>query len=134
MRAAQDSLFSPDRVPWCGVTDDRSPPISGGSEGISSSRIQNPTTLDRTLTGNQYDVVFLDLEMPNLNGYQVLEKIQAHANYSAVPVVAYTVHLNEIYTAKEVGFHSFIGKPLDADRFPSQIKRILGGSPVWEMS
>lgn len=103
-------------------------------EGISSSRVQNPTSVDRTLSADQYDVIFLDLEMPNLNGYQVLEKIQTNTRYAGVPVVAYTVHLNEIHTAKEVGFHSFIGKPLDADRFPSQIKRILDGSPVWEMS
>jgi CheY-like chemotaxis protein len=102
-------------------------------EGISSSRVQNPTTLDRTLTGDQYDVVFLDLEMPNLNGYQVLEKIQANANYSGIPVVAYTVHLNEIHTAKEVGFHSFIGKPLNVERFSDQLQRILKGIPVWEV-
>jgi two-component system cell cycle response regulator DivK len=36
--------------------------------------------------------------------------------------------------ARASGFDGFLGKPLDADRFPDQIRRILAGEPVWEMS
>jgi len=34
--------------------------------------------------------------------------------------------------AKLAGFDGFIGKPLDPDRFPEQISRLLSGQPVWE--
>jgi CheY-like chemotaxis protein len=78
------------------------------------------------------DVVFLDLEMPGANGYQVLEKLRADPRFQSVPVVAYTVHVSEISVAHEQGFHSFLGKPLDADRFPDQLARILSGESVWE--
>jgi two-component system cell cycle response regulator DivK len=36
--------------------------------------------------------------------------------------------------AKNSGFDGFLGKPLDPDKFPDQIRRILNGEPVWEYS
>jgi len=36
--------------------------------------------------------------------------------------------------ARESGFDGFLGKPLDPDRFPDQIRRILSGDKVWEYS
>ncbi|NIP28430.1 MAG: response regulator, partial [Phycisphaerae bacterium] len=35
--------------------------------------------------------------------------------------------------AREAGFDGFLSKPLDADEFPAQIRRILEGESVWEM-
>ena len=43
----------------------------------------------------------------------------------------YTVHVSEIGVARDLGFHSFLGKPLDVDKFPEQLKRILNDEPVW---
>jgi len=36
--------------------------------------------------------------------------------------------------ARDAGFDGFLGKPLDPDRFPEQIRRVLAGEAVWEMS
>ncbi len=35
--------------------------------------------------------------------------------------------------ARLAQFDGFIGKPLNPDRFPDQIRRILAGDPVWEI-
>jgi two-component system cell cycle response regulator DivK len=35
--------------------------------------------------------------------------------------------------ARNAGFDGFIGKPLDPDRFPNQIRRILQGESIWEL-
>jgi two-component system cell cycle response regulator DivK len=35
--------------------------------------------------------------------------------------------------ARGAGFDGFLGKPLDPDLFPEQIRRILSGESVWEM-
>jgi two-component system cell cycle response regulator DivK len=70
--------------------------------------------------------------MPGLNGYDVLAQLRTDMLFQTVPVVAYTVHVSEINAAHEKGFDSFIGKPLDPDRFPDQLARILRGEPVWE--
>ena len=102
-------------------------------QGISNTPVGNPKHLDNILeTEEKIDIVFLDLEMPGLNGYEVLEKLKSDERFQGVPVVAYTVHANEMNRAHQLGFHSFLGKPIDADRFPGQLERILRGESVWE--
>jgi CheY-like chemotaxis protein len=80
------------------------------------------------------DVVFLDLEMPDIDGYAVLEILKSDNRFDTVPIVAHTVHFGEINNAQHVGFHSFLGKPLNIDRFPDQLARILIGEHVWALS
>jgi two-component system cell cycle response regulator DivK len=50
----------------------------------------------------------------------------------SVLFIAYTVHVSEISLAHKHGFDGFIGKPLDSERFPNQLARILSGEHVWE--
>lgn len=103
------------------------------AEDIQATVVQNLENLEDILnTLDRIDVVFLDLEMPEADGYEILTFLTETVRISA-PIVAYTVHVSEINTARKLGFHSFIGKPLQADRFPSQITRILNGEPVWEI-
>jgi CheY-like chemotaxis protein len=104
-------------------------------EGLSSTKIQDTVYLGDTLgTLEQVDVVFLDLEMPGLNGYAVYDHLREDPRFEDVPVVVCSVHVSEINNVRDRGFHSFIGKPLNADLFPEQLARILRGEGVWEAS
>lgn len=101
-------------------------------EDISYTAVADPTTLESVLdTIGKVDIVFLDLEMPKLDGYEVLGILKQHLKPS-VPIVACTVHTSEINNTRRQGFYSFIAKPLDLDRFSDQLHRILNGTPVWE--
>lgn len=101
-------------------------------QSITSTHVNDPINLDEALSHEtQVDVIFLDLEMPHLNGYEVLDKLKLDARLEGVPVVACTVHTSEINTARQLGFHSFLAKPLNVDRFPDQLARILKGERVW---
>ena len=101
-------------------------------ENVSYTQLQDPLKIDGVLDQlQQLDVVFLDLEMPGLNGYQVLERFQSDPLFDGIPIVAYTVHVSEVNVARDLGFHSFLGKPLDVDVFPNQLARILQGERIW---
>jgi CheY-like chemotaxis protein len=101
-------------------------------EDVTYTIVQNPTTVDNVVNQiPKVNVVFLDLEMPNVDGFTVFEKLKSHPRVQNVPIVAYTVHVSEINVARQLGFHSFLGKPLDADIFPDQLARILRGEKVW---
>jgi CheY-like chemotaxis protein len=78
-------------------------------------------------------VVFLDLEMPNSTGYQVLEAIQSEPDLADIPVVAYTSHISEMSNARKAGFHSFLGKPLRGKVFADLLGKILDNQPVWDV-
>lgn len=102
-------------------------------EGVRYTQVQKSREVAGLLSQlDPVDVVFLDLEMPDVNGYQLLQTLKANPRFQSVPVIAYTVHVSEITVTQELGFNGFIAKPLDADRFPAQLQRILSGQPVWE--
>lgn len=101
-------------------------------EDLEYVAIQNPRQINDIIAQDaKFDIVFLDLEMPHINGYEMLEILKGDARFENVPIVAYTVHVSEIGVAREMGFHSFLGKPLDADLFPQQLQRILNGEHIW---
>jgi two-component system cell cycle response regulator DivK len=80
------------------------------------------------------DIIFLDINLPNTTGYEILEKIRANAKLKDVLVIAVTAQDAdiEIPKCKEAGFDGYIGKPISRMRFPRQLKRILDGESVWE--
>ena len=81
------------------------------------------------------DLILLDIRLPYEDGYSALKKIRESETLKSIPVIAVTAEADQaqINKAKESGFDGFIGKPLDIDRFPEQIKRILAGESVWEL-
>jgi len=99
-------------------------------EGVEYTSLHDPNQVGGVMN-NRYDVVFLDLEMPDINGYEVLEQLKASTQFAKVPIVAYTVHVSEINAARNRGFDSFLGKPLDVDLFPAQLQKILNGQQIW---
>jgi CheY-like chemotaxis protein len=102
-------------------------------EGFSHTDIPDSMLVEATLqTVSQVDIVFLDLEMEGFNGYDVLRILKSDVRFQPVPVCAYTVHVSEINAAYEAGFDSFLAKPLDSERFPDQLARMLNGEQVWE--
>ncbi|MBE2269716.1 MAG: response regulator [Anaerolinea sp.] len=82
---------------------------------------------------DQVDVIFLDIEFPIGDGFAVLDLLRTLPRLNGTPIVAYSVHISEIDRARAAGFDGFLGKPLQAQLFPGQLRRILGGRPVWEV-
>jgi two-component system cell cycle response regulator DivK len=104
------------------------------SQGVEAVAVSSPRHIDEAIASvDAVDVVFLDLEIPNYNGFAVLQDLKKDSRLKAAPIVAYTVHTSEIDTARKAGFNSFLGKPLSVQRFPDQLARILNGEGVWEI-
>lgn len=81
------------------------------------------------------DLILMDIRLPYEDGYQALHKLREHEDLRQIPVVAVTAYASEdqMRRAREAGFDGFIGKPLDPDRFPEQVRQMLDGEPVWEI-
>jgi two-component system cell cycle response regulator DivK len=80
------------------------------------------------------DIIFLDINLPNTTGYEIIKKLRAHDRYKDITIVAVTAQDadTEIPKCKEAGFNAYVGKPISRMRFPKQLKRILDGESVWE--
>jgi two-component system, cell cycle response regulator DivK len=82
---------------------------------------------------HRLDLILLDIQLPGEDGYATLARIRASAKLRNVKVVALTANVlpQDEARAHAAGFDGFIGKPVDFDRFPEQIRALLSGEPVW---
>jgi len=82
------------------------------------------------------DLILMDIRLPYEDGYGALKKIRSSPSLRDTLVIAVTAEASQdqLNKARESGFDGFLGKPLDPDRFPEQIRRILTNESVWEMS
>ncbi len=81
------------------------------------------------------DLILMDIRLPYEDGYEALQKIRESQTLKDTLVVAVTAEasVKQLNRARAANFDGFIGKPLDPDRFPDQIRRILNREDVWEL-
>ncbi len=81
------------------------------------------------------DLVLMDIRLPYQDGFGAGIRLRESPRFRSVPIVAVTAESSrdQMDKARAAGFNGFIGKPLDPDKFPDQIRRILTGEQVWEL-
>lgn len=91
--------------------------------------------VDFANTMPRVDLILMDLRLPHEDGYDALRQVRNDPVLASTRVVVVTAHGSsaEMQKAREAGFDGFLSKPLDADRFPEQIKEILDGEEVWDL-
>nr|WP_307727794.1 response regulator [Massilia sp. TS11] len=72
-----------------------------------------------------YDVVLMDIQMPQMNGYEAAQAIRARG--LAVPIVAMTanVQADDRERARAAGMNEHIAKPIEVDDLVNAIQRVL---------
>lgn len=65
------------------------------------------------LKSNQFDLVILDLKLPKVNGFDVLQYIKTNAPFTKVIVLTSYADLNNVEKVKQLGADDVIEKPYD---------------------
>jgi len=67
-----------------------------------------------------YDLIFMDIQMPNLNGYEATQRLRAlpRADAGTVPIIAMTANAykEDIDRATEAGMNGHLSKPIDLNK------------------
>ena len=87
---------------------------SSGLEGVRMASERRP------------DLVLVDINIPDLYGYEVTLRLRGIPALENVPVVAITAE-GDRQTSLAVGADGYIGKPIDARRFVRTVERYLAG-------
>jgi CheY-like chemotaxis protein len=71
-------------------------------------------------------IILLDLQLPKINGFEVLKKLKTHPHYRLLPVVVLTSSTNkeDIQTAYKMGANSYILKPINYDSLTEAVSMI----------
>lgn len=80
------------------------------------------------VNNKHYDLIFMDIMMPKLNGVETLDKLREKEDFTT-PVVALTADAIEGTDEKylSVGFNSYLSKPIDRNLLNKVINKYLGG-------
>jgi DNA-binding response OmpR family regulator len=93
------------------------------AEGYETKTAQNGEAAIRQLSTFSPDIMLLDMEMPKMDGFDVLRWLQA--NRMAIPVVI--ASNNDDVDAKELGAAAKLPKPFDLDQLLAALASVLGG-------
>ena len=74
---------------------------------------------------NGYDLILLDLQMPGMDGFQVMEGLKTNAVDSYLPVLVLTAQPGHKLRALQAGAKDFISKPFDLVEVKTRIHNML---------
>ncbi|MCL1830256.1 MAG: response regulator, partial [Oscillospiraceae bacterium] len=82
-----------------------------------------------TANPTKYDMIFMDLQMPEMDGYDATRKIRASGlgNSAEIPIVAMTANVfkEDIENCIAAGMNGHLGKPLDFDEVLATLEEYL---------
>lgn len=81
----------------------------------------------RLIREHKPDLVLLDILMPEINGYEVLEQIREDAAIQHIPVIVISAYADKdsIQKAMKAGANDYLVKPFDDDRLFDAIAAVL---------
>jgi CheY-like chemotaxis protein len=74
---------------------------------------------------NRYDLILLDLQMPGLDGFQVMEQLKAIETETYIPVLVITAQPAHKLQALQAGAKDFVSKPFDLTEVKTRIYNLL---------
>lgn len=79
-------------------------------------------------TSNKYDLILMDIEMPEMDGFQATTEIRRIETKQQIPIIALTAHAIQGYREKclSFGMNDYLTKPLRRKHLIKTISRILG--------
>jgi formate hydrogenlyase transcriptional activator len=92
---------------------------------VSITSTMDPTKVSELYRKNRYDLILLDLHMPGMDGFQVMEGLKAIETDSYIPVLVITAQPGHKLRALEAGAKDFISKPFDLVEVKTRIHNIL---------
>jgi len=77
------------------------------------------------------DLILMDIQLPDINGFEAMQRIRADVSCTAIPVVAFTasVTAGDRHRISEAGFNGFLGKPIELKTFLATVREQLGEAP-----
>lgn len=97
--------------------------------GMTAEAVTTGAEALERCAGGDLDVVLLDIQLPDIDGVEVLHQLRERQDTASLPVVALTAFAMEGDEARFLaeGFDGYLTKPIDVRRFADQVRGVLSG-------
>ena len=96
--------------------------------GYGLIEAENAAQTRHVLQSTRPDLILMDINMPDMDGYTLTQELRADPNLHSIPILAITANVmkGDRERTLSAGCDGYIEKPLDIDRFLEQIEKFLG--------
>ena len=100
-------------------------------EGYKVSLAPNGEEVVKLVEKDLFDLILMDINMPDMDGYTLTAKIKKMDKYKNIPIVAVTANVmrGDREKSLEAGCDGYIQKPIDIDTLAQQIERFITRRP-----
>jgi two-component system, chemotaxis family, chemotaxis protein CheY len=102
-----------------------------GLEGASFTHAASGLEAIERLVLRPFDLVFLDLNMPDIGGIEVLEFVRGQEKLKAIPIIVVTTRGDDVSRTRalEAGASRFITKPFTPETIQGEVRTLVGVRP-----
>jgi two-component system, cell cycle response regulator DivK len=88
-----------------------------GVEAVALARSEHP------------DIILMDISIPGIDGWEATRILREDPSTRATPIIALTAHAlaDDRERAAEVGFSSYLAKPIEPNAVVAEVRRLIGG-------
>ncbi len=96
--------------------------------GYQVVEAENAVKAREILASQRPDLILMDINMPDIDGYTLTNELKSMPNLLGVPIVAITANVmkGDRERTLSAGCDGYIEKPIDVDRFIEQVERFIG--------
>jgi putative two-component system response regulator len=85
-------------------------------------------------SGQEFDVILLDLEMPVMDGFTALTELKRHMLWREIPVIVITASRSEVTHTLSLGANDFLPKPYDAEELRLRVMNHVRTKKLHDLS
>ena len=95
----------------------------GANVCVANDGIEGLSALEK----QHFDIVLMDIQMPNMNGCEAIKKIRLQDKFTSLPVIALTANVmsHDIKSYYELTFNAHVGKPFEGVELASKIYELI---------
>ena len=101
-----------------------------GEEGLEISFIPKGEFLFKRLERQSFDLILLDVNLPGINGYDLLVELRKHPKYHSLPVIIITGEDEDATLTKcfDLGAQDYISKPINHEVLKVRVSSVISAS------
>jgi adenylate cyclase len=99
--------------------------VLGGAGYVSVTSTREPHAVCELHRQNRYDLILLDLQMPVMDGFEVMEGLKEIEKDGYLPVLVVTAQPDQKLRALRAGAKDFVSKPFDLAEVLTRVRNML---------